>query len=425
MSEGGAQPKTMQSSPTSGGGGNNNNNIAILIGVLAVTGVLGYFIYKSKSDGLGTTSIPKAMQVTFIPADFKPNLDEETTLRILSNPQKYKKEFDKLVSDFNVTLLMHVANRMNLTPQQKQDAVSTYNQQHPYIRQMYYNDFTALQDTTSQLYQVWYENHNSNAVALMNEVASKYTCMFIGQVLTTVLRTQDGKLSVKGNKIETPCGIALTEALRPMVKRLQDKAAIADFSQAKGLIQKRTESAIRELAVTEVRDKKGIKKQFQTKVAGLAVSKTEIQITAVSILKIGFNLNQYFDVVTDNQSKTITVTMPNPVILSHEVYPKVEGLDIGWLREVSPDDFNKNVNDLRKAFRDDAIQSEAFEKSKDRARELMNTMLLPMVQGVNKEYKLKINFKPAPNQDYDLPADAPAKPNAPVPNIKKQPSNIQ
>jgi hypothetical protein len=424
MSEGGAQPKTMQSSPTSGGG-NNNNNIAILIGVLAVTGVLGYFIYKSKSDGLGTTSIPKAMQVTFIPADFKPNLDEETTLRILSNPQKYKKEFDKLVSDFNVTLLMHVANRMNLTPQQKQDAVSTYNQQHPYIRQMYYNDFTALQDTTSQLYQVWYENHNSNAVALMNEVASKYTCMFIGQVLTTVLRTQDGKLSVKGNKIETPCGIALTEALRPMVKRLQDKAAIADFSQAKGLIQKRTESAIRELAVTEVRDKKGIKKQFQTKVAGLAVSKTEIQITAVSILKIGFNLNQYFDVVTDNQSKTITVTMPNPVILSHEVYPKVEGLDIGWLREVSPDDFNKNVNDLRKAFRDDAIQSEAFEKSKDRARELMNTMLLPMVQGVNKEYKLKINFKPAPNQDYDLPADAPAKPNAPVPNIKKQPSNIQ
>jgi Protein of unknown function (DUF4230) len=420
MSEGGAQPKPMQSSPKPG----SNNNIAILIGVLAVTGVLGYFIYKNKSDGLGSTSIPKAMQITFIPADFKPNLDEETTLRILSNPQKYKKEFDKLVSDFNITLLMHVANRMNLSPAQKEEAVSAYNQQHPYIRQMYYNDFTALQDTTSQLYQVWYENHNTNAVALMNEVASKYTCMFVGQVLTTVLKTQDGKLAVKGSKIETPCGIALTEALRPMVKRLQDKAAIQDFSQAKGLMKERTEKAIAELAVTEVRDRKGIKKQFQTKVAGLAVSQTEIQITAVSILKIGFNLNQYFDVVTDHQSKTVTVTMPNPVILSHEVYPKVEGLDIGWLREVSPDDFNKNVNDLRKAFRDDATKSDAFEKSKERAKGLLNTMLLPMVQGVSKDYKLKINFKAAPSQDYDLPADAPVKPNAAVPNVKKQPSHL-
>jgi hypothetical protein len=313
---------------------------------------------------------------------------------------------------------------MSLTPSQKEEAVSVYNQQHPYIRQMYYNDFTALQDTTSQLYQVWYENHNSNAVALMNEVASKYTCMFVGQVLATVLKTQDGKLAVKGNKIETPCGIALTEALRPMVKRLQDKAAIQDFSQAKGLIKERTEKAIAELAVTEVRDRKGIKKQFETKVAGLAVSKTEIQITAVSILKIGFNLNQYFDVVTDNQSKTITVTMPNPVILTHEVYPKVEGLDIGWLREVSPDDFNKNVNDLRKAFRDDAMKSDAFEKSKERARTLMNTMLMPMVQGVSKDYKLKINFKPAPNQDYDLPTDAPVKQNAAVPNVKKQVPNL-
>jgi hypothetical protein len=259
----------------------------------------------------------------------------------------------------------------------------------------------------------------------MNEVASKYTCMFVGQVLATVLKTQDGKLAVKGNKIETPCGIALTEALRPMVKRLQDKAAIQDFSQAKGLMKERTEKAISELAVTEIRDRKGIKKQFQTKVAGVPVSKTEIQITAVSILKIGFNLNQYFDVVTDHQSKTVTVTMPNPVILSHEVYPKVEGLDIGWLREVSPDDFNKNVNDLRKAFRDDATNSDAFEKSKERAKTLLNTMLLPMVQGVSKDYKLKINFKAAPNKDYDLPAEAPAKPNAAMPNIKKQPADLR
>jgi LPXTG-motif cell wall-anchored protein len=62
MSEGGAQPKPMQSGPETGGG---NKNIAILIGVLAVTGVLGYFIFKNKTDGLGgTVHIPRAMQIT-------------------------------------------------------------------------------------------------------------------------------------------------------------------------------------------------------------------------------------------------------------------------------------------------------------------------------------------------------------------------
>ena len=54
----------------------------------------------------------------------------------------------------------------------------------------------------------------------------------------------------------------MTEGLRPMIKRMQEKAAIADFSRSKGLMEERVEKAIAELATMEVRDKKWAKQKI-------------------------------------------------------------------------------------------------------------------------------------------------------------------
>ncbi len=354
----------------------------------------GFLLYKAYNGDSDTVSnIPRAMQVTYVPADFKMQLDNQKTLEILSNPQRYKNEFDQLILDFNTNLVVHVANRMNLTPQQKAAAVNEYKKMHPSIRQMYFNDFISLGDTTNKAYQTWYENESSNAVDLLNEVASKYTCFFITNIIGTILKTQDGKLAVNGKAIETPCGIALTEGLRPMVKRLQETAAISDFSKAHGMMKERVEKAITELAVIEVRDKKGVKIQNSSKLLGYNVSTTELEIVAMSIMKVGFNLQNYFNVSVDSRSKTIIVTLPQPQILSHEVYPKVENLDIGLMRDLTSQDFNENVNKLRQAFRNDADQSDIYKKAQIRAQEVMQLMLQPMVRNIDKGYKVAVQFQ--------------------------------
>ena len=365
--------------------------------------VAGFLLYKAFGDeGEVVSSIPRAMQVTYVPSDFKMQLDNQKTLEILSNPQRYKNEFDKLILDFNTNLVIHVANRMNLTTQQKSAAVNEYRKMHPSIRQMYFNDFISLGDTTNQTYQSWYENESSNAVDLLNEVASKYTCFFITNIIGTILKTQDGKLAVNGKAIETPCGIALTEGLRPLVKRLQETAAIRDFSRAHGLMKERVERAITELAVMEVRDKKGIKVQNASKVLGYSVSTTELEIVAMSIMKVGFNLQNYFSIAVDDRTKTVVVTLPQPQILSHEVYPKVENLDIGLMRDLTSQDFNDNVNKLRQAFREDANQSDIFNKSQVRAQEVMQMILQPMVKNINKNYKITVKFHNPQSLDNDL-----------------------
>jgi hypothetical protein len=364
----------------------------------------GFLLFKAFGDDSPVqSSIPRAMTVTYVPSDFKMNLDDAKTLEILSNPQRYKTEFDQLILDFNTNLVVHVVNRMGLNGQLKAAAVAEYRKMHPYVRQMYFNDFVGLSDTTSQIYAAWYENGSTSAVDLLNEVASKYTCFFVTNVISTILKTQDGKLAVKGSKIETPCGIALTEGVRPMVARLQKTAAIRDFSQAHGMMRERVERAITELAVMEVKDKKGIKVQNNSKLLGYSVSSTEFELVAVSIMKIGFNLQNAFNVTADDKTKTIIITLPQPQILSHEVYPKVENLDIGFMRDLSSQDFNDNINKLRQAFREDAQQSDIFEKSKVRATEVMQLMMQPAVRNIDKSYKVAVRFQQQQSLDYNLP----------------------
>ena len=392
-----------QRPPTQGGieGGVSFIQKFMLFALICTAGFLLYQAFGGTEET--TSSIPRAMQVTYVPSDFKMQLDNQKTLEILSNPQRYKNEFDKLILDFNTNLVIHVANRMNLTASQKSAAINEYRKMHPSIRQMYFNDFISLGDTTNQTYQSWYENESANAVDLLNEVASKYTCFFITNIIGTILKTQDGKLAVSGKAIETPCGIALTEGLRPMVKRLQETAAIRDFSRAHNLMKERVERAITELAVMEVRDKKGIKVQNSSKLMGYSVSTTELEIVAMSIMKVGFNLQNYFNISVDDKSKSVVVTLPQPQILSHEVYPKIENMDIGFMRDLSSQDINDNVNKLRQAFREDANKSDIFNKAQVRAQEVMKMMLDPMVRNINKNYKIVVQFRNPQSLDKDLP----------------------
>ena len=80
------------------------------------------------------------------------------------------------------------------------------------------------------------------------------------------------------------------------------------------------------------------------------------------------------------------------MVLSHEVYPKVDKLDVGWLREVQNADFNQNFNILREEFRRGAISEEVLERSRDQARNLMDMLFSPVISSLNQQYKLEIQF---------------------------------
>ncbi len=370
----------------------NATKMLVFVTVFLATAFILFNLLSKRDGNRNYTNIPKEFHLTYMPADFKANFDEENALAILSNPSRYKREFDKLVYDFNVSLLNHVANRMGLDSRIKNDIKKEYENQHAYIRGMYYNDFVTIKDTTSTGYKTWYGTELVDATEYFNEVASKYTCFMVNLVLVKVLETHGGAIAAKGSKVETPCGIALSEGLRPMVKRLQERAAIEDFTRAKGFVQDRVEKAIAELATMEVTNTKALNRKLQTKIWGYAVSSTDVEISATSQLKIGFDLAQYFNLNVEKPSKIVVVTLPEPKILSLEVYPRVDKMDIGWMRELKSADFNADMKALTEAFRQDVIQSDVFNKSKAQVAELMDTMLGPIVASLGKDYRLKVQF---------------------------------
>ena len=376
---------------------------------ISVCGLLFYNWYKNTDfsfGGIGKgadyTSVPKEMQIKYKPSQFEFDADDETTLAIITNPDRYQREFNDLVYNFNMSMLTHVANRMDLPDSIKVTIEPEYEKHHPYMRKMYYEDFTKIRDTTANMYESWYENNNNSAAEALNEVASNYSCYLVNQVIMNSMIAKGGTIAGIGNGVETPCMIAMRESVRPLIQRLEQKAAILDFSASKGMMEEKVENAIAELATMEVRDRKGLNKQLQTKVWGFEVSSTDIEVSAISVLKVGFKLKQYFDISMDSGRKRVTVTLPDPTILSHEVYPKIDKLDVGWMRELSNEDFNKNFNVLRREFRRDAIEDRIMDKAKDQADELMHLMLEPIVRQLGKRYKLVVRFKKMGKSSQEL-----------------------
>ncbi len=378
----------------SGREGFNVGRFVIFILAVGLLGLILYNYYWKDGNAIGGyTNVPKEVQIKYIPSDFQTDINVEDALPILSNPYRYSREFDALVYDFNLSLLNHVANRMNLSDSLKMRVRAEYDIHHPYISKLMFNDFTAMKDTTSTLYNMWYGSELTTAVDLLNEVASKYTCFMVNQIFSTLLKTQEGKIYVKGQNIDTPCGVAMSEGLKPMIERLKSKAAIEDFNRSKGIINERVERTIAELGTMEIRDRKGIGTSKQTKVLGFDVSSTEMEMSAISIIKVGFKLDKYFDLKLKESEQVVTVTLPEPEILSHEVFPKIDKLDIGWMREITQEDFNKNMDLLRREFRQDALESDVMDRAKTRAVELMETIMLPIVKGLDKNFKLRVRFR--------------------------------
>ncbi len=369
---------------------------------------LGYNHYKKISGAGGDlTDIlsPKGGQyekkdfkVKYRPSDFVYKLDDAYTMQILSDPTSKRKEFNNFLYEYNMALVSHMGKRMGFTDSLMILARDRYNDHHGYVKELYYKDFMKLRTGANKQTDTWYREDNAKAVEAFNEVSSKYTCFIVNHILTSILETKDGYLKVEGRRINEPCSIALEEGIAPMIKRLKEKALIDDFTRSRGLLSEKIETTIAELATMEVRDKKGLKRKLQSKVMGYNVSSTDIDISAISILKAGFKLDQYFDIKMYSQGKRLVVTLPQPEILSHEVYPRIDKLDIGWMRSIKDEDFNKNFNLLRDEFRKDALKSDIYLKSKEKVKEVLHILLSPLLSD---GYQMEVRFE-GPAQPFPV-----------------------
>jgi hypothetical protein len=119
-------------------------------------------------------------------------------------------------------------------------------------------------------------------------------------------------------------------------------------------------------------------------------------------MKLGYKLDEFFQIDLNPRNQVVTVTLPEPQILSHAVYPKLDKFSIGWLREVKGVDLNRSFDLLREEFVREARREDAFGQAKAQAQEVMNTMMGPIISGLNPNYQLRINFRATPSTEFPV-----------------------
>ncbi len=373
--------------------------VLIVGATLIISGVILYRTFGSKSMRARRAKLHdkkrkdiKATKLNFVPADFEVGLDEEQVIRILKDPEKYPRQFDHLVQLINRRVLRHVANRLDLPDELRKEVELEYNKHHAYLKKQYLREFLQLKKPDSKLYNIWYKNQASASVKLFKEVSSKYACYLADMVFSTIAERGGFKILQDKKNMETPCGVALKEAIGPMMERLEQQAALADFKESGEVLKKKVEKNIAELAVMEVQDKKVIDKTVTAKLFGFDVSSTDVTISAISNLKVGFDLQSHFSIQIKPRNKEIVVSLPEPTILSHEVYPRVDKLDLGWMRALRKEDLNQYMNSLREAFRRDAYNSHIFDKSKKQVEELLRMIIGPVAKSISPKYKIRFEY---------------------------------
>ena len=192
------------------GKGTSLSRALLYILVISILGLLIFNYFKNTNWGKGRdySSVPKEMQIKYIPSEYEFNVDDENILNILTNPDRYQREFNDLVYDFNLSMLNHVANRMDLADSIKFLIEPEYQKHHPYIRDMYYSDFTKIRDTTANLYESWHDDNFNSATEALNEVASNYSCYLINQVIMNTMISKGQSIVGIGNSVDSPCMIA-------------------------------------------------------------------------------------------------------------------------------------------------------------------------------------------------------------------------
>lgn len=110
-------------------------------------------------------------------------IDEEWVLFVFFDLNNNCWGFDEFVYDVNMSILQYVGWCMNLNDEDFSCLQDEYEKYYFYFRELYFNDFVQFWDIISQLYEIWYENEGGSVIEVLWEVAGKYICFFVIQVI--------------------------------------------------------------------------------------------------------------------------------------------------------------------------------------------------------------------------------------------------
>ena len=90
--------------------------------------------------------------------------------------------------------------------------------------------------------------------------------------------------------------------------------------------------------------------------------------------------------------KEIIVELPAPTILSHDVSPRIDKLDIGIIEGLDNIELNENISKLRNAFIESSYTEDVRLMAKEKANETIRNFIAPLLSTLPGDYKVVLAF---------------------------------
>ena len=186
--------------------------------------------------------------------------------------------------------------------------------------------------------------------------------------------------------------IVLNKVLFPISYILMKNAIVTDHVSGKIKLVSQTRDMITELAT--VREDYSIEyiRPYQRTFLGIISQTASITIQSNARVKVGFDLNKKFELLIDDYSQTINISLPRPEVLSIEteysildiknkLFVKIDKAAINESMAVSKDTILKRVNN-----------SNIYNDAKKNCTRIINNIYQPVLNMLPIKYDLVIKF---------------------------------
>lgn len=356
------------------------------------------------SIGCRNTSINLAERINTIPPvdyaqDYRPDLPYDDMAKEIGKASQYSRVsdrrfrgFERTVFEINDALVSYAIERFDIDRQKASALKDDLQDSRIDIAAEYFRDMHRLLKTPEFMppenYVLSFRTYCS--VRALSRVLSSHVCTIAGLIVSLSVGTPVA--SVASVASQQPCEILLAEALLPIIQELQNHALIQDQMNMRLEITEHIRKMIMELAVVE--DSYRARCGFDPKreIRFFFDSTAHLDMEVFGEVKAGFDLASSFSVSMDERTQSVTVTLPQPQILSVDVVPVIQNIQNGWAMKITEDEINQGYSILRERIVDNAINSGILASAEERGRQAVSAILGPMLDNPFFSYDLYVQI---------------------------------
>ncbi|MFN8575544.1 MAG: DUF4230 domain-containing protein [Candidatus Sericytochromatia bacterium] len=200
-------------------------------------------------------------------------------------------------------------------------------------------------------------------------------------VLNYISKSIDEKVD-KAKDIPSDTIISVYDSVKYIAKDISSYLNFTPKISVNNIAVVKKELPILELATLELKD---VKYSYSWSDKWLN-SEKKININGNFDIKFGFDLNKSFEINIDETKKEISLTLPQPKILSIELKRSSLESEDGWINKINDNDRNIVLNSFITSAKKEFNKEVYFEKSRKNLENVFNKVLTKRLEDFNIKY---------------------------------------